>query len=311
MSLYSTLSINVPVINYAALHQMKKGTDQKEYVKTIHDMHRAIRSETDRIVEAWKNHRAELTASSVQSMRGALSQFLTLPLDGDVKEIQRILEDQISRLFDQAVPPAKPGIVASVEGRFVWERDQNSLLQSMLTHGKEYLKKMKFKTRDDDGHIFESDFVVEGGMNLDIIEHIVRDRMGIYATAHGQHIQQSEPFVFAAHNLVFLDGPLERADAKVEGVVHFSKGRPQYTPFRKELVDMIKSAQSEFQLHHCSLWQHKLGLGAGTEFHMRLRGADRKSVREFVVKMSKVGEKSAAFSPLFKNGYLLFKELTA
>src|SRR5512140_4003284 len=103
MSIYSALSINMPVINYSAVHQMKKGGDEKEYVKTTQEMHRMVRSESEKVAQAWKANLAEITATSVQSTRGTLSQFLTLPLETDMKEIYRILEDQIGNLLGQTL----------------------------------------------------------------------------------------------------------------------------------------------------------------------------------------------------------------
>ncbi len=310
MSIYSALSVDVPVINYSVLHQMKKGTEEKEYVKTIHEMHRMMRVETEKIRDSWKNHLSELTATSVQSTRGALSQFLTLPLEGDVKEIHRILDDQVRQLYKQVLPAARLGVLATTEGKFIWDKDPQVLLQTLLGRGKDYLKKMKFRTSEEHANIFESDFIVEGGFNLDIIEHIVRDRMGIYATAHGQHIQESEPFVFATHNLVFLGGSLERNDAKYEATLHFSKGKPQYTPFRKELTNVLQSTQEDVKLAHCSLWQRKLGLGQGTEFNIRLRASDRKALREFILRLAREDGKNLFHAPVFDNGCLLVKELT-
>ncbi len=310
MSIYSALSIDIPVINYSVLHQVKKGTEAKEYAKTIHEMHRMVLAETDAINATWKSQLAEMTATSVQSTRGALSQFLTLPLDGDVREVQRILEDQLRLAYKQVLPKSKLGVIATSEGKFTWDREQNSLLQSLLTRGKEYLKKLKFRVAPSDGQIYESGFVVEGGFNLDVIEHIVRDRMGIYATAHGQHIQESEPFVFAAHNLALAHGTFDKAEARFEAAIHFSKGKSQYGPFRRELTDLLTTAQEELKLTHCSLWQRKLGLGAGTEFNIRLRDADKKGLREFVLMMSKAKDQPLAHAQLFENGQLLIKELT-
>jgi hypothetical protein len=134
--------------------------------------------------------------------------------------------------------------------------------------------------------------------------------MGIYATAHGQHTQQSEPFVFAAHNLALAHGPLEKGDAKFEATIHFSKGKPQYGPFRREITDLLSTTQEEYKLAHCSLWQRKLGLGAGTEFNIRMRAADRKALREFIVTLAKAKEKTLVHAPLFQTGHLLIKELT-
>ncbi len=309
MSIYSELSVDIPVINYSVLHQVRKGTEEKEYVKTIHEMHRTVLAESETLNTEWKNRLGEMTATSVQATRGALSQFLTLPLQGDVREVQRILEDQLRQAYKLVLPPSKLGVTASVEGKFLWDREQNATLQSMLNSGREYLKKLKFRVGEADSQVFESGFVVEGGFNLDFIEHIVRDRMGIYATSHGQHIAESDPFVFAAHNLAFAQGSLERGSTKFEAAIHFSKGKPQYGPFRRELTELLTAVQKELKLDHCSFWQRKLGLGAGTEFNIRLRDGDKKILREFVIALSKAKDRKLVHEALFPDGHLLLKEL--
>jgi hypothetical protein len=310
MSIYSVLSMEVPVVAYSVLHQMKKGVGEKEYTKTIHDMHTVVRTESANVVEAWRNHLRELTASSVQTTRENLSQFLTLPLDTDMKEIHRILEDQIGQLLKQALPVARIGVVTSTEGKFFWEREQSALLQSLLSRGKEYLKKLKFKTKDEDQCIFESDYFVESGLNLDVIEHIVRDRMGIYAAPHGQHTRQTDRYVFAAHNLAYLHGSLETGDSKYEAVIHFAKGKVQYAAFRKGIAELLDSVKNESELPHLSMWQRKLGLGAGTEFNIRMRARDRKMVKDSILAFAKGAEKNPLNLPIIKSGSLVTKELT-
>jgi hypothetical protein len=309
MSIYSALSIDVPVIAYLVLHQMKKGVAEKDYTKAILEMHTSVRSESDQVMKVWMSHLAEVTASSVQTTRGTLSQFLTLPLDTDKKEIYRILEDQIAQLFKQTLQVSKIGVITSTEGKFLWEHEQSSVLQALQTKGKDYLKKLKFKPTLEDQPIFESMYFIESGLNLDIIEHIIRDRMGIYATAHGQHIRQADPYAFAAHNLAYLKGPLDLAESKYEAVIYFSKGKTQYDLFRKELFELLDILQRELALGHCSVWQRKLGLGAGSEFILKMRAGDRKTLKEFVVALMKNIEKNPIYGPVFGNGNFLVKEL--
>ncbi len=310
MSIYSALSIDVPVILYSILHQMKKGVGEKEYTKTIRDMHVMVHDETEKVAEVWKTNLAEVTASSVQTTRGTLSQFLTLPLDTDLKEIHRILEDQIGQLLKQTLPVSKVGVMTSSEGKVLWEREQGAVLLALQERGKDYLKRLKFKISDEDQYIFESDYYVEGGLNLDIIEHIVRDRMGIYATAHGQHTRQTEPFIFAAHNLAYLKGSLETDDSKYEAVIHFGKGKTQHAPFRKGLFELLDNVQNDLKLSHCSVWQRKLGLGAGAEFNIRMRAGDRKTLKDFILSFAKSAEKNPIYKPVIGNGHLVLKEQT-
>ena len=311
MSIYSALSVDVPIITYSVLHQMRKGIEAKAYLKTTQEMHRMVHAETEKINELWKNHLADVSASSVQTTRGTLSQFLTLPLDTDIKEIHRILGEQIGQLLKQTLPPMRLGVVASTEGKFIWEREQNATLRTLLSRGEAYLKKMKFKPAEAGLEIFESDFVVDGGINLDIIEHIVRDRMGIYATAHGHHLEETDAFVFAAHNQVYHQGTPEGGTSKFEAILHFAKGKPQYEEFRKELAKVLDALQKEFHFEHLSVWQRKLGLGAGAEFNVRIRSNEKKTIKDAILAISKHHGKSLVHDPLVEEGHLLLKEIIA
>ncbi len=309
MSIYSALSIDEPVIVYSVLHQMKKGVGEKEYTETIHAMHSAVRSESAKVAQVWEHHLRDLKATAVQATRGNLSQFLTLPLDTDVKEVQRILDDQLTQVLKQTLPGLKIGILASTEGRIIWERDQNSVIQELSARGKEYLAKLKFRTKEENSFIFESDYFVGGGLNLDIIEHIVRDRMGIYDSPHGPHTLQSEPFVFAAHNLVYQRGALETGESTFEAMLHFLKGKVQYATFRKSLTETIESSAEVSGLDHCSVWQRKLGLGGGTEFNLRMKAKDRRIIKEFLGHLVKKVEKNPDVASVITKGSLLLKEL--
>ncbi len=309
MSIYSALSIEVPVVVYSVLHQMKRGVGEKEYTETIRAMHSGVKSETSNIAQVWEHHLRELKATAVQATRGTLSQFLTLPLDSDTKEVQRILEDQLGQVLKQALPASNFGVLTSTEGKFIWEREQNSTLQALFARGKDYLARLKFRTKEEDSLIFESDYVVQGGLNLDIIEHMVRDRMGIYDAPHGPHTLESDSFVFGAHNLVFQRGTLDAGESTFEAVLHFSKGKVQYAPFRKSLTEIIETVADESELANCSLWQRKLGLGGGTEFNIRMKARDRRVIKEFLGRLGKKVEKNPDLAPVTGKGALLLKEL--
>jgi hypothetical protein len=309
MSIYSALSTNVPIIMYSAVHQMKKGTSEKGYVKTLQDMHDSIRLESTKVADQWKVYLAETSASSMQTTRGTLSQFLTLPLDSDLRDVQRILDDQIAQLMKQVLPVSTHGVVVSTEGKFVQEKEPNASLQALLTRGNSYFKKLKFNLIRPEQPIFESDFILEGGLNLDIIEHIVRDRMGVYAETHGRHTQQADTFIFAAHNLVHLHGSLSVENSKYEAVLHFSKGRVQYEQYRKSLIELLERCNKLTNVAHYSLWQRKLGLGAGAEFNIRIRGSERKLIRDFVLALLKREEEVVPFGPVIRNANMIVKEL--
>lgn len=308
MSIYSALAISAPTVAYTSLHQVKKGVATKGYVKTMQEMHQMIRAESEKVEQIWKNHVQELSASSVQTTRGNLSQFLTLPLDTDVKEIHRILGDQVAQLSRQLAPVKRFGVISSTEGRIVWEREQNAVIRQIIDRGRDHLMQLGFQVGKTGTDIFESQFIVEGGLNLDIIEHIVRDRIGTYAHPHGKHIEEFGSMAFAAHNLVLLHGAMDGSPFKYEAAIHFSKEGQQYVPFLKKLAEVFEHLQQEYRFDHMSLWQRKLGLGGGTEFNVRVRCHDKKAIKDFVLGIAKIEDKEGICNLLVKSGYLIIKE---
>ena len=108
------------------------------------------------------------------------------------------------------------------------------------------------------------------------MEHIVRDRMGIYIGSHGAHIENVGRTSFGTYNLVYQLGEALTADlagdvATQEVTFAFSKGPIHYRDFRQEVSALMEDMGGQINLIHTSFWQRKLGLGTGKEFVLRLR----------------------------------------
>jgi hypothetical protein len=108
------------------------------------------------------------------------------------------------------------------------------------------------------------------------MEHIVRDRMGIYVGSHGAHIENVGRTSFGTYNLIYQLGEVLTADlatdvATQEVTFAFSKGPLHYSDFRRDVSALMEHVGEEMNLIHASFWQRKLGLGTGKEFVLRLR----------------------------------------
>ncbi|HEX9615378.1 MAG TPA: hypothetical protein VGA55_07710 [Bacteroidota bacterium] len=273
MSIYTALGFDEPTIAYCALHQVRKGIAPEAYRQTMTDFHKLLRDETAKINAVWETFRNEAMARSLQSARSHLMQYLSTPLRSDAGEIQRILRERIEEYSNAALPKSPLGMLLTSEGRVI-DPPVNNESKSLAASGKRYLTELGFSTGRPQREIYESVFVVSGGQNLDVIEHLVRDRIGIYTPVHGKHIGEFDSYSYGAHNLVLLLGPLAAKDAAFEVGVFFSKGGVKYDLFRSTLKELLEAVQAEWNLSHLSLWQRKLGLGAGREFVLRIQGAE-------------------------------------
>ncbi len=307
MSIYTALSFDIPVIAYCALHQVRKGTKREDYQKTMADLHRLVRVETEAVNAAWRKYQSEASAHILQTQQSLLSEFLSTPLTSDREEIQNILKNQLVEYSKRVLPNHRFGVVTATEGRVMVNSVGEGGFNKLARSGKKYMTELGFRTTKGHPEIYESMFVFEGGQNFDIIEHMIRDRVGIYTPVHGKHIKEFDSYAYAAYNLVYLSGDLD-SHGKFEASLFFSKGETQYAPFRNALREMLDLSQANRPFPHVSVWQRKLGLGAGREFVLRIRSSDVKNIASFLAKIPTVERKQFASQALNK-GHLLLKEM--
>ncbi|MBI2618672.1 MAG: hypothetical protein HYW57_01155 [Ignavibacteriales bacterium] len=307
MSIYSALEFEVPTIAYCVLHQRHKGIAVEDYRKTMTDLHRLIREESESINAIWKKYRDDVSAHAIQTQRSLLSQFLSTPLKSDSEEIGNILKGELAEHVKRIVPSDPFGIVAATEGQLTFGVQGKGKFKTLLSSGRKYIADLGFQTGRGHADIFESMFVVRGGQNLDVIEHIVRDRVGIYTPVHGKHIREFDSYANAAYNLIYLSGGIE-AGGRLEASLFFSKGDTRYAPFRNALQEVLDGLQERHQLPHVSVWQRKLGLGGGKEFVLRLRGSDAKAMEAVIMNLPALGRKDFVSKALYR-GHLVLKEM--
>ena len=272
MSIYKILDTAVPTISYCVLHQGASPSSGEEYLTTLRDLHAAVRRESDDMLATYTKHVHEVIGRESQVLRGTLSEFLSMPVRSDTTSVQRIFSESFERLQEQVVGNTALGVSRSYEGKFVIPSLQKAADRTLAANGTAYLKSLGFVAGKSKGEIHESVFVVEGGMNLDMLEHIVRDRLGIYAATHGKHLDLAGGYAFAAYNLVGSWGLVERdreLNGQTELVIVFAKPTVQYGPFRAELAELLGTVAKDLAFPLMTLWQRKLGLGKGKEFILR------------------------------------------
>ncbi len=307
MSIYRALEFDPPIIAYCALHQARKGVLPADYRKTMQDLHALIGKQSEVINNTWKQYHSETITRVVQMQRSLLTKFLATPLKSDIDEIDGIVREKLHELSERIMPQDAFGVLAASEGHALFDKSAKDLIGRMSSAGKSYLRELGFRTGKNDGEIYESVFGVKGAQNLDIIEHMVRDRIGIYTPVHGKHIQEFDAYAYAAYNLVHLTGELSTR-GKYEASLFFSKGDTRYEPFRNGIKKAIEEVLGKRGTSHVSVWQRKLGLGVGREFVLRVRGEDINGPSEFIkgIVESKGGE---LIRKALVNGHLLVKEM--
>ena len=309
MSIYSTAGFPVPLISYSILHQAAPGVLDEEYRKTMSEMHARVAAESAALAALDGRAVADLTARQSQMLRGALSDFLQTPVSSDNQEVQKIFQESFEKYRDQLSAGAVPGTTGSWEGALSDPRSPSASVKTLLASGKKYIRSLGFSLVKGSPPLYESVYCVTGARNLDVLEHIVRDRLGIYASTHGKHIGESRSFTVAAHNMILSSGSaLPPRGTWGEAALFFSKPFVTYDEFRAALTPFVGTLGTLQGVPAVSLWQRKLGLGKGEEFILRCMLAGPEVLTRIAEAMK------SAHSPLIrdalgKEGRLVLKEL--
>jgi hypothetical protein len=245
MSFFSPLTLTVPRIAYSVLHQRKAGVAEEEYVRTLLDLTRqaAERSEeASRQIRAWRKAQ--------------------IPTGRDGASLTALLEE---------ICPV-PGLNGGLELATVEAALPEGRLQKLRSAGREYLTSLGFRSAEGEAPVHVSVLLFTGSWNYDLVEHIVRDRMGIYENPHLEHMEQMGPVIFFTQNEVAAYGhPMASEPGEWQPSIFFAKGPPRYDDFRSALRQAMERAVAGAGLRAASLWQRKLGMGHIFEWELRLR----------------------------------------
>lgn len=309
MSLYRALDFERPAIQYSIVHQPAPGIPLRDYQKNLLEMHRTVRSEALEATRRWNEYRRELAERAVQAIRGNLLQFLTTPLQSDVAEIKRVVTEQMESTVSTVIPHGTLGPLWSTEGKYDVDPLKTGPLKHATAAGKRLLTELGFKSTKTAPPVFESTFLVDGGLNLDLLEHIVRDRMGIYASLHGKHIREAATMTFAVHNMVHRRGDAGEPKG-MEAILLFSKGPIPYDQFRRGLISALDEAWEGQHPSQVAVMQRKLGLGKGLEFQLRICAQSRAGATDFMDRLLRASA-GREVGDVLKKSALLMREIAA
>ena len=251
MNPFEPLELTIPRIAYSVLHQRKQGVAEDDYVKSLLDLTRQAgerAGEASEKVGAWREAR------------------LAEALSGVPPEAARRTRDLIALVAP--LPAVEDGLeFATVESVL-----PDARLAKLAANGREYLASLGFRTGDGEAPVHESVLLFTGSWNYDFIEHVVRDRMGIYEDPHLQHTKELGPVIFFTQNQVTVAGDaFGQGEREWQPAVFFAKGPPRYDDFRAALEGAMRTAVERAGIKAASLWQRKLGMGNIFEWELRLR----------------------------------------
>ena len=286
MDVYRALNADVPQLLFTVMHQSGPTVSDEEFTRTVTALHKEIRKQAQAIGEELQQWLGEQYSQQAEETVRKLQRLEVLAENADVVEVQQILERDYSRLGSRLGSKSLLGLQGSGEEVFAEEIPGDPELAKRVADGREYLASLGFKPGQ--GPLHEAWLLFRGSIHYDVMEHAVRDRMGIYRGSHGDHIKNVGRTSFGTYNLIYQLGEALTADMTQdtrtqEVTFAFGKGPVQYSPFRQEVSALMEQVGEQINLIHASFWQRKLGLGTGKEFVLRLRlPADEAALRDVI-----------------------------
>ena len=293
MDVYRALNADVPQLLFTVLHQSGPTVTGEDFTRTVTALHQDIRRQAQEVgaqLQQWLDQQAqreaEETARKLQRL-GLLAEV------ADISEITQTIAQDYRRLAGRVGSESVLGLQGSAEMVFTEGTPDDPDLARRVADGREYLASLGFKPGQ--GPFHEAWLLFRGSMHYDVMQHVVRDRMGIYGGSHGAHIENVGRTSFGTYDLIYQLGESLTADlggdeGTQEVTFAFSKGPVHYSDFRRDTSALLEQVAEQKNLIHASFWQRKLGLGTGKEFVLRLRiPVGEEALREVISAITDAG----------------------
>ncbi len=307
MDVYRALNADVPQLLFTVLHQAGPTIADEDFTRTVTALHQDIRQQALEVgdeLQQWLQQQAQQEAEETARK---LQRLGLLAETASIEVVQQALERDFRRFAGRVGSESLLGMQGSGEEIFSETEPLDGELARRVADGREYLASLGFKPGQ--GSLHEAWLLFRGSLHYDVMESVVRDRMGIYKGSHGDHIEYVGRTSFGTYNLIYQLGEGLTADlagdAQTQEVTFaFSKGPVHYSDFRRDASALMEHVAQQVNLLHASFWQRKLGLGTGKEFVLRLRlPAGEDALREVITAIADAGR--VGKETIIKRGKLL------
>jgi len=314
MSIYSVLSTPVPTIAYAVLYQSLGEVQRDEYASRLREFSARVLTEAQAVDATLQRALREAVAKEAQTLRGVLSQFLQTPISSDDQEVRRLIRESLEKFREQVADDKAVGLRYASDGRILFPSLKRARDKRLLQNGRLYLQQLGLDVAKDKGEIFESLFVLQGGTNLDVLDHILAEKI-----PQGGPLDRGFPMaesrsVHSVYNLLFAkgDGPGKSSGQQsTEAVIAIHRPEMMYAPFGGIILEMVQKMTAELLFDSVSLWRRKLGLGPGAESVLRIIVGRTDLVSEGIHWIDLHKEHEVLREEIIEKGNLYVKELVA
>ena len=286
MDVYRALNADVPQLLFTVLHQAGPTIADEDFTRTVTALHLDIRKQAQEVGEELQQWLQQQARQEAEETARKLQRLGLLAETASVEAVQQAVERDLRRFAGRVGSESLLGMQGSGEEVFSETMPLDADLAKRVADGREYMASLGFKPGQ--GPLHEAWLLFRGSLHYDVMEHLVRDRMGIYKGSHGDHIEYVGRTSFGTYNLIYQIGEGLTADLTSdtqtqEVTIAFSKGPVHYSDFRRDTSALMEHVAQQINLLHASFWQRKLGLGTGKEFVLRLRiPASEDALREVI-----------------------------
>lgn len=303
-----------PVMMYSIVHQRAARVPEPDYVVAMKELQSRIIAETELLLAGVRHAGEDHLGRERQLATGLLSPFLQTPLKTDLREVGRILDESLRRFASALGGNQFPALFGASGGKFFFPASRNPQEKQLTRRGREYLDRLGFNGGKQDAAVYETLFTLQGGVTLDLLEHIVKERIGVYRSVHGKHLEQCERSACALQNLLRPENEipaLRRPPGSVEAVLWFSKREMEYARFLTDLFGLLDALKADVGSLQWSVWQRKLGLGTGEEFALRITDGDEERVADAIRWLVTSRRNTSLYESVVARGSLAFREEVA
>src|SRR5579863_6880311 len=274
MDIYRALNADVPQLLFTVMHQAGPTVSEEDFTRTVTALHMDIRKQTGEVGEELQQWLQQQAQQQAEETVRKLQRLGALAETANLEAAQEAVERDFRRFAGRMGTESLLGLQGSGEEVFSEAMPLDVDLAKRVADGREYLATLGF--RPGQGPLHEAWLLFRGSIHYDVMERVVRDRMGIYRGSHGAHIENIARTSFGTYNLIYQLGESLTADLANDALTQevtfsFSKGPVHYSDFRRDVSALMEHISEESKLVHASFWQRKLGLGTGKEFVLRLR----------------------------------------
>ena len=273
MSIFNELGILSRIISYCEMHQARPTAEIIGFQKILSESLQNTLADAALIRDAFQSSLLEARIKSAQVAQGALNQYLSTPIKSDNEDVQRIIKEALEKNSSHILPTSKIGIEAAWnsnvvdDAKIVGSQSKLSVLvRKMLSSGRRKLTHMGFMRGRTPSTIFETVYLVETGINLDVLESILRKRRSA-----GDIRQNVDNTWSGMYNVLATVGAGEQTASVWEASLYPRAAGIKNAEFIVEAEKIFERLSKEFNLHQLSLWQNKFSFCEEDNFTIRVR----------------------------------------